>query len=146
MVELNLFASIPPSNDPNIIRRNRNTTRVYFILLITAFFILILYTSLRQVTITVIVKSPSVSEYTELSLQYPLTLRCPCSRIAIKYNQFISQIEPQYHQICSSVFISPEWIESMTDIQIYNRHANPEYNFLKVVRMQFQIMEKLYIL
>ncbi len=143
MVDLNLFASIPPSNDPNIIRRNRHTTRVYFILLITAFFILILYTSLRQVTNTVIVKSPSVLEYTELSLQYPLTLRCPCSRIAIKYNQFISQIEPQYHQICSSVFISPEWIESMTDIQIYNRHANPEYNFLKVVRMQFQIMEKL---
>jgi hypothetical protein len=97
MVDLNLFASIPPSNDPNIIRRNRHTTRVYFILLITAFFILILYTSLRQVTNTVIVKSPSVLEYTELSLQYPLTLRCPCSRIAIKYNQFISQIEPQFH-------------------------------------------------
>jgi hypothetical protein len=143
MVELNLFASIPPSNDPNIIRRNRHTTRVYFILLITAFFILILYTSLRQTTITVIVKSPSVSEYTDLSLQYPLTLQCPCSRITIKYNQFISQIEPQYHQICSSVFISPEWIESMTYSAAYGVHPTPEYNFLKEARRQFKMLENL---
>jgi len=143
IVELNLFASIPPSKDPNIIRINRQTTRVYLVLLITAFFILILYTSLRQVTITAIVKSPSVSEYTELSLQYPLTLQCPCSHIAIKYNKFISQIEPQYHQICSSVFISPEWIDSMTYSSLYDGYPNPKTNFLKVARMQFQIVEKL---
>ena len=146
MVELNLFDSIPPSQDPNIIRRNRQTTRVYLVLLITAFFILILYTSIRQVTITVIVESPSVSKYTELSLQYPLTLKCPCSHIAIKYNKFISQIEPQYHQICSSVFISPEWIERMTYSFGYDRHPKPEHNFLKVARIQFQILKKLCIL
>ena len=143
MVELNLFTSIPPSTDPNIIRKNRHTTRVYLVLLITAFFILILYTSLRQVTITAIVKSPSMSKYTELSLKYPLTLQCPCSHIAIKYNKFISQIEPQYHQICSSVFISLEWLESMTYSEDYRFYPSSEHDFLKGVRMQFQIVEKL---
>jgi hypothetical protein len=44
-------------------------------------------------------------------MQYPITLKCPCTRIAIKYNEFISQIKIEYHQICSSTFVSSKWIE-----------------------------------
>jgi hypothetical protein len=92
------------------------------------------------------VKSPSVSNYTELSLQYPFTLQCPCSRTAIKYNKFISQIEPQYHQFCSSVFISPEWLESMKYPKPSVPNDEPiidEKDFRQVINVQFQILEKL---
>lgn len=141
MIELNFFETISPSKDSNMIQRNRRTTRVYLILLITSLFILILYTSLRQETITSIVESPSVAKYTELSLQYPLTLQCTCKRIATRYNKFISQIEPQYHQICSSVFVSTEWFKSI--VPTIGSVPVSENEFRTVIGTQFQILAKL---
>jgi hypothetical protein len=113
MIELNLFPSKPPSKDRKIVRRNRYTTRIYLILLMIGLIIILIYTSLRRDTITVVVDSPSLSKYEQLYTQYPVTLKCPCTRIAIKYNKFISQIDPQYHQICSSTFVSLKWIERL---------------------------------
>ncbi|CAF0887032.1 unnamed protein product [Adineta steineri] len=46
-----------------------------------------------------------------LSSQYPETLTCPCSSISIEYKQFIS-FQPTFHQICSSDFVTTNWIES----------------------------------
>jgi hypothetical protein len=112
MIRLNLFASKPPSEDPKIVRRNRYTTRIYLILLMIALIIILIYTSLRRDTITFVVDSPLLSKYEQLYMQHPVTLKCPCTRIAIKYKKFISQIDPQYHQICLSTFISPKWIKS----------------------------------
>ncbi|CAF1251631.1 unnamed protein product [Adineta steineri] len=62
-------------------------------------------------TISVTVNSPSVTRFTELYTQYPFTLDCPCSQTSLEYNQFIFNITPQYHEICSSAFISSRWIE-----------------------------------
>ena len=146
MIELNLFETIPPSNDPNIVRIKRRTTRSYLVLLFTALFILVLYASLKEETITSVEKSPSVSNYTELFLKYPLTLQCQCSHIVTKYKKLFSQIEPQFHQICSSVFISPEWFESMTYSKEYSKYTTNEFDFRKRIRMQFQIVAKLCIL
>jgi hypothetical protein len=73
--------------------------------------IILIYTSLSRETVTIVVDSPTVSKYEHLYMQYPITLKCPCTRIAIKYNEFISQIKVEYHQICSSTFVSSKWIE-----------------------------------
>ncbi|CAF0930022.1 unnamed protein product [Adineta ricciae] len=35
-------------------------------------------------------------------------LQCPCTQISLKYSEFI-QFRPTYHQICSSIFVSPNW-------------------------------------
>ncbi|CAF3872343.1 unnamed protein product [Adineta steineri] len=113
--ELNLFPTIPPSRDLKIIRRNRRSTRIYLILVITTLFILIIYTFIKQQTTTNIDKSPSLLKYKELYNQYSVKLECSCTNIAIKYKKFITEIKPEYHQICSSIFISPEWMESMPD-------------------------------
>ncbi|CAF4332423.1 unnamed protein product, partial [Rotaria sordida] len=43
--------------------------------------------------------------------KYPLTLKCPCNQIVIPYGSFIS-FSPEYHPVCSSLFISDEWIIS----------------------------------
>ncbi len=110
MIELNLFKSIPPSQDQNVIRQQRYSTRVYLILLFTAMSILTLFTSLRMQTISVTIKMPTSTEFIQLYDQYSLTLNCPCSHTTIKYNDLMLNIKPQYHQVCSSEFVSPNWI------------------------------------
>jgi hypothetical protein len=110
MIELNLFESIPPSQDENIIRQQHYSTRVYLILLFISLSILILFTSLRIQTITVTTKMPTLAQFTDLYDKYPLTLNCPCNQTTMKYNQFILSIKPQYHEICSSEFVSLNWI------------------------------------
>lgn len=140
IVELNLFQTIPSSTDPKIMRRNRRTTRIYLILLITALFNLSIYTSLRQEKVTINVESPSLSTYSELFVQYPLTLQCPCNRIAIKFKEFISPIEPQYHQICSSIFVSQKWFNSVLDPLIKTTDDLKTDSLRQIIRVQFQTL------
>lgn len=110
MIELNLFKSIPPSQDQNIIRQQHYSTRVYFILLIISLSILILFTSFTIQTITITSNMPTSSEFIDLYGKYPMTLNCPCNQTTIQYKQLIFYIKPQYHEICSSEYVSPNWI------------------------------------
>ncbi|CAF1411924.1 unnamed protein product [Adineta steineri] len=113
LIEINLFSPIPPSNDPKIIRRNRRTTRIYFILLLTTFLILIFYITLEKETVTINVNNPTVLQYKQLFNQYSNTLQCPCTHIAIKHKMFITQFEPHYHEVCSSIYTSSKLIEEL---------------------------------
>ncbi|UJR18639.1 hypothetical protein I4U23_005547 [Adineta vaga] len=144
IVQLNLFPTIPRSNDPKIIRRSQRTTRVYLILLLSSLFILILYTLLRQETFIEIIQNPSVSKYRELFSQYSFKLQCPCSRIAIKHNQFISQLKPQYHPICHSIFVSPRWLESLIGPSFYGLlRMSYGDDYRALIHVQFQTIAKL---
>ncbi|CAF1438830.1 unnamed protein product [Adineta ricciae] len=142
--ELNLFPTIPPSNDSKVIRRGRRITRVYLILLLTVLFILILYTLSRQESVTKIVKDPSPLKYRELFSKYPFKLQCPCSRMAIKHNQFISRIEPEYHPICQSLFVSPQWLDkvisSSFDKMMHVPHGD---DYRALIHAQLQTVAKL---
>jgi hypothetical protein len=142
VIDLNLFPTIPPSQDRTILHRNRYTTRVYLISMIVALLILLTYTSLRQDTISVPIDSISISKYTQLYTKYPVTLKCPCTHIAIKYDKFISQIEPQYHEVCSSNFISPEWIDSLKVSSDPIGEFQYENDFRNSVRLQFLTISK----
>ncbi|UJR11794.1 hypothetical protein I4U23_015974 [Adineta vaga] len=114
LITLNLYLTIPLTINRKILRRNRRSTRIYLILLFTAFSFLIVYTLLKQETNIVIIESPSLVKYRQLLTQNSLTLQCPCRNIAIKYSKFITQIQPEYHEVCSSIFISLRWIESIS--------------------------------
>ncbi|CAF1174405.1 unnamed protein product [Adineta steineri] len=111
--ELDLFPTIPPSQDEKILRRNRRLTRIYLTLLFISLLTIAIYTLITQDTITVNVKSPSLSRYSELITQYPLTFQCSCSNVTVKYGKFITQIKPHYHSICSSDFFSPDRFETI---------------------------------
>ncbi|UJR06626.1 hypothetical protein I4U23_010910 [Adineta vaga] len=54
--------------------------------------------------------NPAESEYIELEQQYFHTVSCPCSSISMPYLTF-TQIQVQYHQICSSLWSSMNWIQ-----------------------------------
>ncbi|CAF3668416.1 unnamed protein product [Rotaria sp. Silwood1] len=47
-----------------------------------------------------------------LAKKYPNTLQCRCSQIGITYGSFV-KVHVDFHQVCSSKFITEEWIDSI---------------------------------
>jgi hypothetical protein len=72
--------------------------------------ILLLYTSLINITQTVNVKAPSIEEYSQLYNLRGQTLTCDCTQISINYEKFI-QIQYTFHQVCDSDFVTQDWID-----------------------------------
>ena len=79
-------------------------TRLYVFLLAAGIVILVFYASISARVQSITVYHPSLSEYNQLYVQYPLTLVCPCTRLSLPYSSIIS-IKLRYHQVCSSDFI-----------------------------------------
>ncbi|CAF1364363.1 unnamed protein product [Adineta steineri] len=117
VISFNLFKD-PYKQSAHDLNNQRITTRVFIILMIITLSLLILYTSLTIVTETVTVRQPTTDVYTVLQTKYSQTLVCPCTQITIDYEKFIS-FHPTFHQICSSDFITTQWINFfLTDVQI----------------------------
>ncbi len=111
---LNLFPSIPPSIDEHQLHNERISTRLFLFLLISSLTILLLCTSLINVTQNVNFKEPTITQYSQLYSTYSQTLTCPCSKISINYNTFI-QINYTLHQVCNSIFVTQYWINYLAD-------------------------------
>lgn len=109
IVEFNLFESIASRHDEYELVTERLSTRAYSGLLILSIFIIFVTTLSIIQTTTVTINNPSQVTFERLQSMYPSSLQCPCSSISIPYGHIIS-IEPIYHQLCSSMFISNEWI------------------------------------
>ncbi|CAF0925957.1 unnamed protein product [Adineta steineri] len=109
LFNFNLFPSVPPSTDEHKLRTQRISTRLYILLLILSSMILLLYTSLENVTMTVNIAAPTLTKYEQLYSIYSQTLTCPCKNISTNYEKFLS-IEYTFHQVCTSFFITDDWI------------------------------------
>ncbi|CAF1354815.1 unnamed protein product [Adineta steineri] len=103
----NTFTS--QSVDPFIIRRGIVSTRLYSILVIISLITLITYTSLSNRIENKTVILPSQSIYENLQKKYADSLQCSCTQVSIPYGNFV-QTSPLFHQVCSSNFISQQWI------------------------------------
>jgi hypothetical protein len=110
----NVFPSVAPSIDEHQLHQERISTRLFIFLLISSFGILLLYTSLIDVTQTVNVKAPTITQYSQLYSTYSQTLTCPCSKISINYQTFI-QINYTLHQLCNSIFVTQYWIDYLAN-------------------------------
>jgi hypothetical protein len=53
---------------------------------------------------------PTLEKFIDLYDQYRLILECPCNQSTMKYDKIIRFLTPQYHEICSSEFVSSNWI------------------------------------
>ena len=106
---LNLFKSYPPSTHSYDLQNELISTRLFLFLLISSIIILLVYTSQVTITQTITIENPQANRYRELNRLYPQTLNCPCKNIAIPQNTFIT-LRPEFHQICTSDFISTEWL------------------------------------
>ncbi|CAF3962316.1 unnamed protein product [Adineta steineri] len=112
--KLNLFPSIPPSTNESDLRNQRISTRLFIIALVFSTTILIGYNFLIDVTKVNNINSPNLTQYLDLYSQYPQTLTCPCTDITIKYEEFL-QIEYTLHQLCSSTFVTDDWLEYLEE-------------------------------
>ncbi|CAF1587252.1 unnamed protein product, partial [Adineta steineri] len=132
-LNLNLFPSVPPTTHEHQLRNQRISTRLFIFLLTILLFILLLYTSLINITETVNVKAPSIIEYEQLYNSYSQTLTCECTQVSIKYEKFI-QIQYTLHQVCYSDFVTQNWIDYLGITQewidylaIYESYEQYEY-------------------
>ncbi|CAF4047064.1 unnamed protein product [Rotaria sordida] len=61
---------------------------------------------------------------------------CRCSQTSIPYPQFVS-FNLQFHQVCSSDFVSEEWFSSLFNVNTSNYHP---LDFRLVASSQFQVL------
>lgn len=96
LINLNLFETGRPEIEA--IRHERWSTRIYIILLLGILYFLVIYKGLTNETSYITLKNPSQAVFESLEKKYPDTLNCPCSTIAIKYQEFV-QMQPTLHQV-----------------------------------------------
>ena len=144
IISLNLFKSGRIEDELT----ERRTTRLYALLLSSTVTILIIYTALSLRTRSTSIQLPSESEYQQLQSEYPNTLRCPCTRISIEFSKLIS-LEPTYHQVCRSSFVSMEWINYLFNDNVSIAYGSSQdfrgwmSNQFQALRLFCQISEKI---
>ncbi|CAF1470926.1 unnamed protein product [Adineta steineri] len=118
LIDLNLFKS-SLRQQPSDIKQQLWTTRVYITLLIVALAILTLYGLLSFEIKLIQVNKPSFSTVQQLQTQSKTnlisSLQCPCTQLTILYDQFV-QLQPFYHQVCSSDFVLDPWKDDIYDM------------------------------
>ncbi|CAF1332867.1 unnamed protein product, partial [Rotaria sordida] len=87
----------------------RIATRLYLFVLLISLIIISFYLLLNEDLQQKTIHQPSKFQYKELEKIYSSNLYCPCSTVSMSYSTFIT-IEPYFHQVCSSDFISDAWI------------------------------------
>jgi hypothetical protein len=112
------------------------STRLYITFFSIALLLLILFTGLTVQARIVTIISPSLTDFEHLTNKYPSTLSCPCSQTSISHGQFLT-FDPQYHQVCSSGFITQEWISSLFNVVMNDYHP---LDFRVVAFAQFQVL------
>ncbi|CAF1336190.1 unnamed protein product [Rotaria sordida] len=87
----------------------RIINRLHFIFLLLILYLVFLFSAFKPKSATVHIIKPSLSNYKDLLQEHSYSLQCSCSQISIPYETFLN-IEPHFHDLCSSQFISDEWI------------------------------------
>ncbi|CAF4625570.1 unnamed protein product, partial [Rotaria sp. Silwood2] len=73
-------------------------TRVYVILLATGVSILTFYSLLTVHNLAITVTKPSLDTFERLYSAYPLSVSCPCSKVAIPLREMVITSPVRYHQ------------------------------------------------
>ena len=136
--ELNLFKT--GSEHVNVVEGERRATRIYLSLLFVSIIILTFYYSIIPFDETITIPSPAWAEYSKLAQQW--SLDCPCTKISIKYREFVD-VAPVYHELCRSDFISDQWMEKMS--LHYDRSWNDSVisDWRRIALFQFQTLRLL---
>ncbi|UJR34666.1 hypothetical protein I4U23_027443 [Adineta vaga] len=128
LINLNIFHRRDFGNNIERIRAKHLgqwSTRLYILLFLIGISILIVHTTIQSITLTKTFNKPTFKLYKSLINQYEEKLKCSCSSISSINRRFV-HIQPKFHQICLSSFISNEWRNNLT----FNIHSNlSKYSF-----------------
>ena len=110
LLQLNLFDK--PSSTPQTTPKECLATRIYLASLISSLIVVAVALTLLVRTVDRVESSPSLTRFLHLSSLYSNTLQCPCSKLGIDYNTFVT-VHAHSHQVCTSHFVQPTWIDSI---------------------------------
>lgn len=105
LANLNIFLLRDLGSNIDLIkakRLGRWATRLYIVLLIITMIILFLYAVIQPQTVTKTFDKPSLNHYNNLIRNYGNGLKCSCSLIASKHDQF-TKIEPIFHEVRKNI-------------------------------------------
>ncbi|CAF1203262.1 unnamed protein product [Adineta ricciae] len=111
LIELNIFKSRDIGGNIDRITAKRYgqcATRLYLALFLSGLIILVFYTVIHPHTVIKNFNKPLFSDYNHIREIYGDELKCSCSKIASKYNQFV-EIKSVLHPICGKEFVSEKW-------------------------------------
>jgi len=104
IINMNLFKTT--STDEIDLRQQKIYTRIYLVLFISCLSVLLFYTAIIERSITKIQTTPSIEDYEHLLDLYSDEINCPCTRISIPYNEFVTDLRVNaFHQACSTNLI-----------------------------------------
>jgi hypothetical protein len=124
IIGLNLFEN--QSRDVRIQRYQVVATRVYVTILIVCLLTIALYQGIREDIRQERVQNPTLSRYLELETLEVDSLACPCTKMSVARQKFIS-LEPIYHQVCSSFVVSSSWVNYLDIILRYQYQTKFPY-------------------
>ncbi|CAF3672222.1 unnamed protein product [Rotaria socialis] len=108
---INLFDSQSPH--VHIAQRERLSTRVYVVLLVSATICLTIYLFFVENQHIATMKLTSSADVTQFYEKYTTDLSCPCKHASIQYSMFVSLKVLKYHPICSSQFLSLDYLKAL---------------------------------
>lgn len=76
----------------------QSATRLFIFFFVVGLSILALYTVTQRRVLTKTFEKPTLDEYNQLIEHHKDALKCPCSSIASRYDQFVT-IEPVFHEV-----------------------------------------------
>ncbi|CAF4251858.1 unnamed protein product [Rotaria sp. Silwood2] len=132
--ELNIFEN--RSNNEHHLRYQRIATRLYIFFLVISILIITVYSSSAKHIFRETVHNPTESQYIQLQQIYPNSISCPCTSISTSYSTFIT-IQPYYHQICTSDFVTQRWIDY---IEIHLDQFYPIFDYRVNAVTQFKLL------
>jgi hypothetical protein len=135
LLELNLFQD--GVQDQVAIRNQRRSSRLYLILLFFPLFIIGLYNIVTIHLEVVVINSPSFNQYST-HFKEP-TLQCFCTKIAVKYEEFI-EVEPFFHELCQSDLISDDYINQLYTLYQKTWNNSIVTDFHRIAIYQFRTL------
>ncbi|CAF1430382.1 unnamed protein product [Adineta ricciae] len=133
--ELNFFET--RTNDDRYIHHERRITRIFVLLLGISFTVVVIYFLSTKDIYQKTVPHPTESVYLQLKTKYNDDATCSCTQLSTSFGKFIS-ITPTYHPICSSDFVSDDWLNFLALFTSYMTISGLRYqkNFVT----QFSIL------
>ena len=124
------------STDLDAVQAGRWATRFYLVLLTGSIIILTFYSSLVYNTETVIIPQPGLNTFLTLQTNMKQGLSCPCKEISISQSSLAS-FSPEFHQLCSSDFLSDHWFSYLSFIQTLAYSSSNNWRFGILPKFRF---------
>ena len=86
-------------------------------------------------------ESPTLQQYQRILSKHPSTA-CSCSQLAIRHRDFI-RFQPTFHQVCSSYFITHQWIDYLNRLYDSSNFTPVHGDFRTIAASQFSTLQRL---